>query len=71
MSVEKEELAVGGNQECGQGSRSGEKSVSERRMLSSMLLNAGAVGNREEAAGFGFMEVDGELGSGCLDGMLA
>lgn len=64
---------MGGNQECGQGSRSGEKSVSGRRVHCShrMLLNAGADGNREEAAGFGYMEVYGELDTGHLDGTLA
>lgn len=73
MPGEKEELEVGGNQECVQGSRSEEKSVSGRRAHCShqMLLNAGADGNREEAAGFGVMEFDGELGTGRLKGTLA
>lgn len=36
-----------------------------------MSLNAGGDGNREEAAGFGLMVVNGELGTGCPLGMLA
>lgn len=41
------------------------------RCFHRMPLNAGADGNRTEAAGFGHMEVDGELGTGCPHGMLA
>lgn len=71
--VEKEELGVGENQECGQDSRREEKSVSGRRMpcFHDMSLNAGGDGNREETARFGLMEVNGELRTGCPLGMLA